>query len=137
MSEINVPALEKRLREKNLIGILALVQFLEKERKSGRQILKIGSATIDFYGRVAALKTRSYTHEEYRLVMDSLAIHHFGRSDGTITPIEDLAGFTEGVLQLSPVHQERLDSFCADLAAPTDEDYQIIQAKLIVYRPVQ
>jgi hypothetical protein len=117
-------------------GIVALIDFLDEQRRAGNRIAKIGSASVDFHGRVKALKARPHAFEEYRTLVDSLPHFHFGRADGKRTPIEDIANVLEGIEKVGPAERAKFDRFCLELAR-NDVEFETIQGKLILTQPVQ
>jgi hypothetical protein len=136
MNEPDARALRARAESAECPGIAALIDFLEKALAGGNRIAKIGSATIDFHGRVRELKARPHTFEEYRALIDSLPHFHFGRADGKRTPIGDIAHILDSVESTPPEARAKFDRFCLELARD-DIEFEMIQGKLILTQPVQ
>jgi hypothetical protein len=132
--------LREQFESAGCAGALALIDFLDRERKAGRVVTKIGSGTVDFNGVIEKMRAESHTSDEIGLAILRLPALHFGRADGKRTPFDDLKVFADRLAELIPKEKIDFDLFCADLAAPGGEDgkadFKVIRGKLILYRDV-
>lgn len=137
MSPINIPELRSGFQKAGLKGVVELIDFIVAEREHGREIVKIGSGTVDFDGRLKALKERPHTDDEIGMLIMSLPALHLGRSDEAVTPLETLAELLPLLPNAESERIRRLDAFCRDLAKSDESDFEVILGKLILVRPVQ